>query len=39
MEYGSQQIHMTDGSKDLLLVPGHIYYTNNSGIYTELTNH
>ncbi|MCR5156186.1 MAG: hypothetical protein K6C96_05860, partial [Butyrivibrio sp.] len=36
---GSQQIHMTDGSKDLLLVPGHIYYTNNSGIYTELTNH
>ncbi len=35
---GSQQIHMTDGSKDLLLVPGHIYYTNKNGIYTELTN-
>jgi hypothetical protein len=35
---GSQQIHMTDGSKDLLLTPGHIYYTNDQGYYTELTN-
>lgn len=35
---GSPQIHLTDGSRDTLITPGHIYYTNNKGIYTELTN-
>ncbi len=36
---GSPQIYLTDGSKDLLLCPGHIYYTDSKGYYTELTNH
>lgn len=35
---GSPQIYLTDGSKDLLLCPGHIYYTDRKGIYRELTN-
>ncbi|WP_051197421.1 phage tail spike protein [Butyrivibrio sp. MB2005] len=36
---GIPQIHLTDGSRDTLITPGHIYYTNNKGVYTELTNH
>ncbi|WP_051197923.1 phage tail protein [Butyrivibrio sp. MB2005] len=36
---GIPQIHLTDGSKDTLITPGHIYYTNSKGVYTELTNH